>query len=206
MQSSFANNWRQQQNLASTPLQDSIYREHLKAKLIHRPQDESDPNFELDLCLGIDASVTVLGGMRLLIQEKSLSNEFASYNTISVEKWQDSGTKEQGDWFTCAADVYFIGYLNAAGDDYDRWCLLNWASVKLAHRYVNNRPIWRERENERDGCRASFAAIEANALYRVCPECFIGQSGMLSPSNAGELAARNRRREFGGESVTRCCS
>lgn len=197
MSNTFNEHWRKIQSALSLPWNDEIYRSYLSARKIHRPLDESDYRFELDLCLGIDATLTTSCGVSLYAQEKCLSAEYSRFNSISIERYQNHRTLERGDWYSIAADVYLCGYMTEDGSGYERWVLINWPSVKIAMTRRVNRPRFNEGFNEKDGARASFYWIEANQLYKLCPDAFIAQSGMLTEKNASELVSRREKEEMG---------
>lgn len=195
--SNFTEHWRTQQSLTSQPWNDEIYKRVFNAQKIERPHDESGYRFELDLCLGIDVTLTLPEGMSLYVQEKACSNEHAHYNSITIERYQSWESKEQGDWFRIAADIQLVGYLNAEGTGYERWALISLTALKLASCRLVNRPRWKEGFNTKDGAKASFYWIEANKLYQQCPDAFIAQHGMLTEKNASHLAASTRAQQLG---------
>lgn len=104
-----------------------------------------------DYALGIDVVLKTLAGQSITLQEKFL---FTTFNTVTVEYWQDWRTQERGDWFNMKCQHYFTGYDYEKRGSFDNWILLNWPQVQIAT--AQNRITWGERPNQHDNARASF--------------------------------------------------
>lgn len=155
-----------------------------------------------DRRLGIDVGLRTAGGRALTVQEKFLTTDF---NTVTVEYMNDHDRNVPGDWFNERAQLYFVGYVNAATAAWRRWIFLHWSNV-VVETEVDGGLQWGLRVNGRDGARASFRYIDMAALP---PWCVLASSDMRmfretqederpvaqgSPVGQGDEAARSKIR------------
>lgn len=128
-----------------------------------------------DHLLGIDVIFTFQGGQEATLQEKFLNT---NYNSVTVEYMQNPSTGEQGDWFKMKCDYYFVGYDQFRTNRFQSWILLNWP---MTRQLTNQGKItWYDKQNTKDGARASFRYVHFNSL----PECCIVH-GFWQPRNIG---------------------
>lgn len=114
----------------------------------------------LDIEFGVDVILTQINGMTCTVQEKVLRTTF---DTVTVEYYQNPLTQEKGDWFNLKCDFYMVGYQGRA-PKLRQWILLDWNQLRLAS---NNLP-WGDRQNQNDGARASFRYIPFWDIPDIC--------------------------------------
>jgi hypothetical protein len=102
---------------AAKPIQDRIYRYVFGETLTHITRFSKEDRHILDRNYHIDVELAFLNGVKLLGQEKALRKKFMTYNTFTIEFYQNRFTKEQGEFFNLGAQFYLHGYLN--GDTVD---------------------------------------------------------------------------------------
>lgn len=113
----------------------------------------------LDYLLGVDVILKSMTGQTMTMQEKFL---FTTFNTVTVEYYQDWQRNIEGDWFNMKCQYYFVGYDYEKSGCFDRWVLLDWLRVQLAT--SQSKMVWGERKNDKDGARASFRYIKFDDL------------------------------------------
>ena len=64
-------------------------------------------------------------GIRITAQEKALTYEFAKYNTFTMEFYQNRHTKERGEFFKIASQIYLSGYSDATGTEFGSWHIIS---------------------------------------------------------------------------------
>lgn len=116
-----------------------------------------------DRFLGIDVILKFENGMESTLQEKFL---FTTFDTVTVEYMDDWQRGIEGDWFRLKAQYYFVGYPRDGTLEFERWILMNWASVQLASNKGDI--VWGERQNEKDGALASFKHTKRTRIPRYC--------------------------------------
>ena len=109
-------------SLKAQPLQDEIYKSVWPIKEIIRFNRDEDKI--LDIRYHIDVEVRLENGIAFLGQEKALRYKFASYNTFTMEFYQDRQVKERGEFFNLGAQFYLHGYFNEAEDGFCKWYLI----------------------------------------------------------------------------------
>lgn len=160
----FENNSRRKQELAGRPIADKIYHSLFGKIKIERTEKEDD--FTLDKNFAIDVKITLLSGQILLGQEKFLSGEYAKYNSVTVEYYQNPRTREKGDWFKLATQFYFVGYLNEDMTSFKPWVLLDWIQIVLIT--YKGLMDWIEKDNTKSEAMASFKYINMNKIPDNC--------------------------------------
>lgn len=178
LQSPFENNWRRKQEIAGRPVADKIYRSLFgKSTQIERSEKEDD--FILDKNFAIDVKIILPSDQILLGQEKFLSHEYAKFNSVTVEYFQNPNTQEPGDWFKLAAQFYFVGYLTENKTAFSPWVLLDWMQVvlKTSEGFID----WKEQGNTKSHAMASFKHIN---MTKIPQDCIISCSWITSPKNS----------------------
>jgi hypothetical protein len=157
----FEKDRRRQQELKFRPLVEPIYRDHLKAVSVRYLDGTA-----WDKKFGMDAAVKMETGQVLTVQEKVLSYKFRTFNSLTFECMQDPTTGEPGDWFRLYANLYFIAYANEAEDGFDRWALIDIATLKIytAHEQID----WIDNKNQDGHAKASFKYTNVARLPDVC--------------------------------------
>lgn len=120
---------------------DEIYKKLFGNRLIniYRSERNKENNQKLlfmDIELAIDTHLTFLDKSILTFQEKTRRNNFLKFNDFTFEYYNDPKTKEQGEWFKLASQLYFYGYANKFENGYDKFWILN--VVKLRTQLMNN--------------------------------------------------------------------
>lgn len=156
----FNNNPRKQQEMRCRPTADKIYREAFGNKI----EIIRDSDIVLDRDFAIDVRIKLNNGMNLLGQEKFLSERFASYGTVTIEYYQNSFTKEQGDWFKIGVQIYLVGYEHPSG--FAPFILLDWTKVTM---YSNLNLIkWMHNTNQDGHAKASFVYTKMSEIPNDC--------------------------------------
>ena len=114
-----------------TPLIDQFYKKYYanKIKTIIRSNRGSQLDEKLkfmDVNLAIDTHLTFYDGSILTYQEKSRRRKaYRSIEDFTFEYYNDPITKEIGEWFKLASQMYFYGIANIIEDDYEKIYILN---------------------------------------------------------------------------------
>ncbi len=156
---------RRQQELRMRPVADSIYRSIFgEAATILRTERKDE--YILDRQFAIDLQITLPSGLILLGQEKCLSYSYAKYRSVTVEYYQNAQTKEPGDWFKIAVQVYFVGYCALDSTGLYPWILLDWPQVVwYTHRGMIK---WQDNKNKDGSARASFRWYPMDEFPSTC--------------------------------------
>lgn len=146
--------WRFDWSQERQPAANQVYRQvfsHLlpEEDMIECTKTEFEAGY--DYALGIDVILGFEGGISATLQEK-----FLSYweSTVTVEYMQDWRRQVEGDWFNLKAQYYFVGYDRDDSRTFQDWILLNWPATMQAT--AQGLIDWQERQNKKDGARASF--------------------------------------------------
>jgi len=158
----FEASWRRQQDRQHRPVADSLYRQvfgdNIEVVRIDETEIESATSKALDL-LAVDFHLIWPSGDRLSGQEKFLSYDQRKYGTITISEHSRP---------RCTAQIYFVGYLTAAGDGFDPWIILNWADVVLAT--ARARVAWNMRRSH-----GNYPSFWWTPIERLPEECIIAQ-------------------------------
>jgi len=152
---------------------DQIYREVFGDKLskIYRSNRENQDDKKLlfmDIELSIDTHLTFFNGSVLTFQEKTLRYTKQRFNQFTFEYYNDPRTKEEGEWFKLAAQLYFFGYANKNESGYDKFWILNVAKLRtrLMSKY-NMDDMHKFLRHNKPPARANFFAIPFEALENL---------------------------------------
>lgn len=69
----------------------------------------------LDVNFHIDGKIILLNKSAITMQEKALSNKYYKYKTFTMEFYQNRYTKELGEFFKIASQIYLHGYSDTSG-------------------------------------------------------------------------------------------
>lgn len=144
------------------PLCDRVYNENFYINKIIRYNRENEEQI-LDIKYHIDVELELTNGIKLTGQEKILRNRFSTFNTFTIEFYQNSMMKERGEFFNFGAQFYLHGYLNQNEDGLDKWYMINMFSFLSD---LKNKPIEILEQYTRDtgNSRASFFQINYNNI------------------------------------------
>lgn len=159
----FSQNIRKQQEIRLRPAADKVYCS-VFGDSIKIARFDSGDNFVLDKTFAVDVVITLPYGLTLNGQEKFLSTQNASYQSVTVEYYQNQFTHELGDWFKLGVQLYFVGY--EFRDTFKPYVLLNWPSVVMAT--ITNKITWTHNNNKDGHARASFTFCKIAQIPRDC--------------------------------------
>lgn len=165
----FERNPRRMQELRGRPIADQIYKSVFGDCAVNRT--ELKDNYLLDKEFAIDNVIVSSCGLILTGQEKYLSNNYAKYNSLTIEFMQNPITEERGDWYKMAVQFYFTAYFNDDNTSFCKWILVNWSS--LAIKTMAGQVTWNLNCNKDGHARASFKWINFN---RIPADCIIARS------------------------------
>lgn len=152
-------------SLKAEPIQDKLYREvwgdKIKIVRSHNKETILDREFHIDL------TVELPNGIQLLGQEKALRHKFASFNTFTLEFYQNMQTQERGEFFRLGAQFYCHGYLNEEETDFEKVYIIKIFDFLASKKDVT--PEWLEAYTRPSSGRASFYYVE----YDKIPKEFI---------------------------------
>ena len=160
---SFVNDVRYQQEQRMRPAVDEIYKSAFGDVLASIDREDGSV---LDREHGIDVTLGFTNGMVLTGQEKTLSADFAHHASLTVEYAQVHKVGEPGDWYSLAAQFYFVGYCKADGPGFSSWAIVNWPALVLETQRGNIR--WRDNHNKDGRARASFRYVKLSHIPRSC--------------------------------------
>jgi hypothetical protein len=148
------------QEYRNRPYADELYTQVFNSSAIDRFA-EGDNRHSLDVHHGIDVTVGLPNGAVITGQEKFLSHQYATFETLTVEYYQNQHTNERGDWFKLACQFYFVGYENHNNTGFCKVIIVNWLSLmtdsSIAHK-------WRHNANKDGRARATFTFISFNDI------------------------------------------
>ena len=126
----------------------------------------------MDKNLAIDAILTFGDGSIVTLQEKSRRNYYYDlYGEIfTFEYYNDPRTKDEGEWFKLAAQLYFYGFVNAEEDGYYKFWLIDVSKLRLhLKKEVGiNRLEQKYLRYNKPPAKASFFAIPFDIIAADC--------------------------------------
>jgi len=149
--------------------QDAIYESLLPVDNIVRYQKgEPDNRHIMDKEHHIDVEVVLQNGSKLLGQEKALRHSWASFNTFTIEFYQNRFTEEKGEFFDLGAQFYLHGYWNKSKTGFCKWYMVK---VFDFIEWLKNKPLDELEEQTRGAgsSNASFYYID----YSNIPDRFV---------------------------------
>ena len=118
-----------------TPHIDAIYRGLFSGLTEIRRSDRNTQTdakiLFMDKELAIDTFLHFKDGTILTLQEKTRRREYAKYNDFTFEYYNDPRTKDEGEWFKLAAQLYFYGYANGELDGYYKFWIVNIPKLRV---------------------------------------------------------------------------
>ena len=153
---------------------DEIYFKLFKNRLIniYRSKRDSENNNKLlfmDMELAIDTHLLLSNGSILTFQEKTRRNKFLTYNDFTFEYYNDPKTKEEGEWFKLASQLYFFGYSNKNENGYDKFWILNVARLRtgIISKYSLDKLEEKFLKYNKPPAKANFFAIPFDILESI---------------------------------------
>lgn len=147
-----------------------IFGEHLVE--IYRNSRETCDDKRLmfmDMELAIDTHLKFKNGSILTLQEKTRRNYYIKYNDFTFEYYNDPNTKEIGEWFKLASQLYFYGFANKQENGYEKYYILDVAKLRtgLMGKFTINQLVdWYLKSNI-PPAKANFFAIPFSTLKHI---------------------------------------
>jgi len=118
-----------------TPFIDDIYKKTF-SKLEHivrsrRGNNQNSKIVFMDKELAIDTHLHFTDGTNLTFQEKTRRNCYHKYRDFTFEYYNDPITKEEGEWFKLASQLYFYGYSDQKENGYCEYWIINIPKFRL---------------------------------------------------------------------------
>lgn len=138
----------------------------IKATDVIRFEKGKDNLHLLDINFHIDGKIILPNGCTLSMQEKALSNKFYSFKTFTMEFYQNRYTKEPGEFFKIASQIYLHGYADNSEINFIEYHILKVYDLIV---WINSTYTISQLEaNMRNagGSRATFISIP----YRLIPQ------------------------------------
>lgn len=152
-------------SLKAEPIQDRLYREvwgdGINIVRSHNNETVLDREFHIDL------TVELPNGIQLLGQEKALRHKFSSFDTFTLEFYQNENEEEKGEFFRLGAQFYCHGYLNEEQTDFEKVYI-----IKIFDFLASKKDTtldWLKAHTRPSSGRASFYYVK----YGDIPEEFI---------------------------------
>ena len=143
------------------PVADKLYFEAFPG-LTRIERIEREEQKVLDIEHAIDVILHFENGMILTGQEKFLSYKYRRFNSLTVEYENDPILHIKGDWFHCAAQWYFCGYINEDETGFEPWVIVWWPQIVMGT--LRGQIHWRHNWNKEDGASASFRYVTMTQL------------------------------------------
>lgn len=120
----------------------------------------------LDKDMGIDVVFELDNGMKLTLQEKFGSPNFASLKDVTIEYENKPSEGIPGDWFTMICQLYFFGFATEDFKWFAPWVLLDYAQVVRAT--LVGELTWELKLNTKNGAQASFMRTWMSDIPQQC--------------------------------------
>lgn len=159
------------------PAINAVYTQLFKNKLVEiyrsdRSLEKNSKMLFMDIELAIDTHLTFIDGSVITFQEKSIKSElYYKYGEcFTFEYYNDPKTKDEGEWFKLAAQLYFYGIADVKTKTYCKYYIIN--IVKLRTGLMNKFTI-KELESRKylrynpPPAKANFFAIPFNILREM---------------------------------------
>ena len=167
----FEYNQRRLQEMKMRPAADCLYQSVFGPDIDIKRFDNADESV-LDINFAIDVQISFPNGQLLTGQEKFLSPEFAGFQSITVEYYQNAA--EEGDWFKLASQFYMTGYATDDWLSFDPWIIVYWPVV--VQKTQQGSIKWLDNKNLNGRARASFRYTYMVDLVSNNPDCVIASS------------------------------
>lgn len=145
---------------------DAIYKGLFNGRLeiikrCDRNGNESKKMLLMDMEMAIDTHLTFYDGSVLTFQEKTLRHYQRKWKQFTFEYYNDPKTRDKGEWFKLAAQLYFFGYANKEETGYSSFWILNVAKLRtrLMSRFTIEEMERRFLKHNKPPAKANFFAI-----------------------------------------------
>jgi len=158
-----------------TPYIDAVYDDVFGNRLVSIERTDRDKESDsrlmfMDQELAIDTHLTFRNGSILTFQEKSRRYKYYKFGPdFTFEYYNDPRTKEEGEWFKLASQLYFYGFANQNELGYYRYWIIHVA--RLRTQLMSRYPIhWMEenwlRQNK-PPAKSNFFCIPFSVIERL---------------------------------------
>lgn len=120
----------------------------------------------LDTNFHIDGKIILPNGSTVTMQEKALSNKFYKFKTFTMEFYQNRNTKEKGEFFKIAAQIYLHGYSDETEVKFIEYHILKVFDLII---WLNNKYTILELEQNMRNSGGSYATF-ISIPYKDIPE------------------------------------
>ena len=110
----------------------------------------------LDTNFHIDGKIILSNGTTLTMQEKALSNKFYKFKTFTMEFYQNRNTKEKGEFFKIASQIYLHGYSDISEVNFIEYHILKVFDLMI---WINNKYTIEELEKNMRNASGSYATF-----------------------------------------------
>jgi len=153
---------------------DNIYKKLFGNRLVNiyrssRDKEQDSKLLFMDMELAIDTHLTFNNGSILTFQEKTLRYSKQKFNQFTFEYYNDPKTKEEGEWFKLAAQLYYFGYANEQETGYNKYWIINVAKLRTAlmSKYTIHEMETKFLRHNKPPAKANFFAIPFNVLEKM---------------------------------------
>lgn len=152
-------------SIAAEPTQDEVYEQVFgRGVQIRREHRGSD----LDRLNHIDVTLLLRHGQKIRGQEKALRADKVTFNTVTIEYWQNRHTRDKGEFFHLDSHFYLSGYLDETETHYTQWIVVD---VLRLHQWICQ--TWSESKildhiRPTSHSNASFLAIPVDEIPDGC--------------------------------------
>ena len=171
-----AKNFEEKMHPCINQIYESLFSKLLRIERSNRETTTNSKILFMDKELAIDTFLYFKDGTILTLQEKSRTSEYLKiYEDFTFEYYNDPKTKEEGEWFKLAAQLYFYGFANESETGYVKFYLLNVPKLRL---FLKNDIGIKTLEeiylhHNRPPAKANFFAIP----FKIIPDyCFMYKS------------------------------
>jgi len=159
-----------------TPHIDEIYRRTFRGLTdIKRSDRETAIDSKIlfmDRELAIDTFLHFMDGTILTLQEKTRKNWFRERygEDFTFEYYNDPITKDEGEWFKLAAQLYFYGYAKADMSGYEKYWLVDVLKLRLFMKNGIGISALEQRflKYNKPPCKANFFAVPFTCIDPAC--------------------------------------
>jgi hypothetical protein len=165
-----AKNFEEKMHPCINEIYKSLFSHLSEIKRSNRETTTDSKILFMDKELAIDTFLYFKDGTILTLQEKSRKHNYLQYNDFTFEYYNDPATKDEGEWFKLAAQLYFYGFVNESETGYVKYYLLNVPKLRL---FLKNEIGIKTLEGKylkinKPPAKASFFAIPFNIIPDYC--------------------------------------
>jgi len=176
-------NFEEKMNPYIDEIYKNIFSELIEIKRSNREKTVDSKILFMDKELAIDTFLYFKDGSILTLQEKTRKINYLDYDDFTFEYFNDPITKDKGEWFKLAAQLYFYGYANQSEDGYIKYYLIIIPKLRIFLEEIGIETLTRKylRQNK-PPAKANFFAVP----FRLIPKnCIYIEKGELNDTRNG---------------------